>query len=62
MKEVTDQRDTSIQTIKDETDSYTEGKKQELSNKTEEVTQSGNQAGEKQLQNIADSLDISLTK
>lgn len=62
VKEVTDQRDTSIQTIKDETDSYTEGKKQEISNKTEEVTQSVNQAGEKQLQNIADSLDISLTK
>ena len=59
---VTDQQNTSVQAVKDETKSYIEEKKQEISAKTNEVTQAVNQAGEEQLQNIADSLDSTLTE
>ena len=59
---VTDQQNTSVQAIKDETNSYIEEKKQEISDKTDEVTQTVNQAGEEQLQNIANSLDKNLTE
>lgn len=62
VRAVTDQQNTSIQVVKDETKSYIEEKKQEISDKTDEVTQTVNQAGEKQLQNIANSLDSTLTE
>lgn len=59
---VTDQQNTSVQAVKDETKNYIEEKKQEISDKTDEVTQTVNQAGEEQLQNIANSLDKNLTE
>lgn len=59
---VTDQKNMSVQAVKDETNSYIEEKRQEISDKTDEVTQAVNQAGEKQLQNIANSLDGTLTE
>ena len=62
VRAVTDQQNTSVQAVKDETKSYIEEKKQEISTKTDEVTQAVNQAGEEQLQNIADSLDSTLTE
>ena len=62
VRAVTDQQNTSVQAVKDETKSYIEEKKQEISAKTNEVTQAVNQAGEEQLQNIADSLDSTLTE
>ncbi len=62
VRAVTDQQNTSVQTVKDETKSYIEEKKQEIFAKTDEVTQAVNQAGEKQLQNIANSLDSTLTE
>lgn len=62
VRAVTDQQNTSIQVVKDETKSYIEEKKQEISDKTDEVTEAVNQAGEKQLQNIANSLDSTLTE
>lgn len=60
VRAVTDQQNTSIQVVKDETKSYIEEKKQEISDKTDEVTEAVNQAGEKQLQDIANSLDSTL--
>ena len=62
VRAVTDQQNTSIQVVKDETKSYIEEKKQEISDKTDEVTQAVNQAGEKQLQDIANSLDSTLSE
>lgn len=62
VRAVTNQQNTSIQTVKDETKNYIEEKKQEISAKTDEVTQAVNQAGEVQLQNIANSLDNTLTE
>lgn len=59
---VTDQQNTSVQAVKDETKNYIEEKKQEISDKTDEVTQTVNQAGEKQLQDIANSLDSTLSE
>lgn len=59
---VTDQQNTSVQAVKDETNSYIEEKRQEISAKTDEVTQAVNQAGEKQLQDIANSLDSTFTE
>ena len=59
---VTDQKNTSVQAVKDETEDYIENKKKEIDDKTDEVTQAVNQAGEKQLQNIANSLDSTLTE
>lgn len=59
---VTNQQNTSVQVVKDETKSYIEEKKKEISDKTNEVTQAVNQAGEEQLQNIANSLDKTLTE
>lgn len=59
---VTDQQNTSVQAVKDETKNYIEEKKQEISAKTDEVTQAVNQAGEKQLQDIANSLDSTLSE
>lgn len=60
LQAVTDQQNTSVQAVKDETNSYIEEKRQEISAKTDEVTQAVNQAGEKQLQDIANSLDSTL--
>lgn len=59
---VTDQEDSSIQTVKNETESYIKEKKKEITDKTDEVTQAVNQAGKKQLEDIANSLDGTLTK
>ena len=59
---VIDQQNTSVQAVKDETKNYIEEKKQEISAKTDEVTQAVNQAGEKQLQDIANSLDSTLSE
>lgn len=59
---VTDQQNTSVQAVKDETENYIEEKKQEISNRTDEVTQTVNQAGEKQLQDIANSLDSTFSE
>ena len=59
---VTDQKNTSVQAVKDETEDYIENKKKEIDDKTDEVTQAVNQAGEKQLQNIANSLDSTFTE
>lgn len=59
---VTDQQNTSVQAVKDETKNYIEEKKQEISDRTDEVTQAVNQAGEVQLQNIANSLDSTLAE
>ena len=62
VRAVTNQQNISIQAVKDETKNYIEEKKQEISAKTDEVTQAVNQAGEVQLQNIANSLDNTLTE
>lgn len=62
LQAVTDQQNTSVQAVKDETNSYIEEKRQEISAKTDEVTQAVNQAGEKQLEDIANSLDSTLTE
>ena len=62
VRAITDQQNASVQAVKDETKSYIEEKKQEISDKTDEVTQAVEQAGEKQLQNIANSLDNTLTE
>ena len=62
VRAITDQQNISVQAVKDETKSYIEEKKQEISDKTDEVTQAVEQAGEKQLQNIANSLDNTLTE
>lgn len=62
LQTVTDQQNTSVQAVKDETNSYIEEKRQEISAKTDEVTQAVNQAGEKQLQDIANSLDSTLSE
>lgn len=59
---VIDQQNTSAQAVKDETKNYIEEKKQEISAKTDEVTQAVNQAGKKQLQDIANSLDSTLSE
>lgn len=59
---VTDQQNTSVQAVKDETKNYIEEKKQEIHDKTDEVTQAVNQAGKKQLEDIANSLDSTLTE
>lgn len=59
---VTDQQNASVQAVKDETNSYIEEKRQEISAKTDEVTQAVTQAGEKQLQDIANSLDSTFTE
>lgn len=59
---VTDQQNISIQAVKDETKNYIEEKKQEISDKTGEIIQAVDQAGEKQLQDIANSLDNTLTE
>lgn len=59
---VTDQKNTSVQAVKDETEDYIEDKKKEIDDKTDEVTQAVNQAGKKQLEDIANSLDSTLTK
>lgn len=62
VRTITDQQNISVQAVKDETKNYIEEKKQEISDKTDEVTQAVEQAGEKQLQNIANSLDNTLTE
>lgn len=62
VRAITDQQNASVQAVKDETKSYIEEKKQEISDKTDEVTQAVNQAGEKQLQDIANSLDSTLSE
>lgn len=62
VRAITDQQNISVQAVKDETKNYIEEKKQEISDKTDEVTQAVEQAGEKQLQNIANSLDNTLTE
>lgn len=59
---VTDQKNTSVQAVKDETENYIENKKKEIDDKTDEVTQAVNQAGKKQLEDIANSLDSTLTE
>lgn len=59
---VTDQKNASVQAVKDEAEDYIENKKKEIDNKTDEVTQAVNQAGKKQLEDIANSLDGTLTK
>ena len=59
---VTDQKNASVQAVKDEAEDYIENKKKEIDNKTDEVTQAVNQAGKKQLEDIANSLDSTLTK
>ena len=62
VRAITDQQNISVQAVKDETKNYIEEKRQEISDKTDEVTQTVNQAGEEQLQNIANSLDKNLTE
>ena len=62
VRAITDQQNISVQAVKDETKNYIEEKKQEISDKTNEVTQAVKQAGEKQLQDIANSLDNTLTE
>lgn len=62
VRAITDQQNISVQAVKDETKNYIEEKKQEISDKTDEVTQAVNQAGEKQLQDIANSLDSTLSE
>lgn len=59
---VTDQKNASVQAVKDETKDYIENKKKEIDDKTDEVTQAVNQAGKKQLEDIANSLDSTLTE
>lgn len=62
VRAITDQQNASVQAVKDETKSYIEEKKQEISDKTGGIIQAVDQAGEKQLQNIANSLDNTLTE
>ena len=59
---VTDQKNASVQAVKDEAKDYIENKKKEIDDKTDEVTQAVNQAGKKQLEDIANSLDSTLTE
>lgn len=59
---VTDQQKASIKEVQDKTGEYIEEKKKEISDKTDEVTQAVNQAGKKQLEDIANSLDSTLTE
>lgn len=59
---VTDQQNTSIKEVQDKTSEYIEEKKKEIDDKTDEVTQAVNQAGEEQLQDIANSLDSTLSE
>ena len=57
---VESQQTTSIQYVKDQTADYTEAKKKEISDTTETVKNTVEEAGTKQIQAIADSLDKNL--